>query len=141
MAKATTAPKAAPKASAAPGTEDKKAGKKAKVQRKEYPGLFDADGAPQKLTAVPTDFDSKLHKPLKRTDFADESMYLEMKADEFAAKADKLRKEAQTIRELGSSADRKNAKKLIAMQEKMAELMESLKAQGIDPEAILSKNA
>ena len=60
MAKTTTSKTAAPKAapSAAPGTKDEAAGKKTKVTRIAYPGLVDADGEPQKLAAVPTDFDS-----------------------------------------------------------------------------------
>lgn len=142
MAKATapaSAPKTAPK-SAAPGTVDKAAGKKEKVKKAIYPGLLDAEGAPQKLKEIPTDFDAKLHKPLKKTDFEGEWTYLEMKAVELESKAKKLRSEAETIKSLGSSADRSKAKKLLAMQERMAELMQSLRDQGIDPDAILSQN-
>lgn len=138
MAK-TTAPAAAPKASAAPGTKDEKAGKKAQVKKVVYPGLIDKDGAPTKLEAIPTDFDPKTHKPLKRTDFKDEGLFLEMRAADLEARAAKLRKEASTIRELGSAADRAKAKKLLLMQERMQELMASLREQGIDPDAILAK--
>ena len=143
MAKTTTSKTAAPKAapSAAPGTKDEAAGKKTKVTRIAYPGLVDADGEPQKLAAVPTDFDSSKHKPLKRTDFADEGLFLEMKAEQLELKAAKYRKEAVTIRELGSTEDRRKAKKLLQMQERMSELMQSLRDQGIDPDKILGTNA
>lgn len=138
MAKAT-APKSAPK-SAAPGTVDNKAGKKVKVKKVPHPALLDADGAPVKLTEIPADHDPKIHLPLKKSNFENEWTYLEMKAVAHEESAAKLRKEAETIKSLGSSADRARAKKLLAMQERMSELMESLRSQGLDPDAILAAN-
>lgn len=137
--KTATAPKTAP-TSAAPGTVDKKAGKKDKIKKVKHPSLFDAEGAPIKLTAVPEDHDPRLHLPLKKNDFENEWTFLEMKALAAEQTAAKLRKEAETIKSLGSSADRARAKKLLAMQERMSELMESLRAQGLDPDAILAAN-
>lgn len=122
--------------SAAPGTEDKKA-KKEKVTKVDYPGLKNAEGESVLLTEVPADHDSKLHKPLKKANFENEATYLRMKADEFEAKAVALRKEADVSEKMGSKSERAKAKKLVQMQERMAELKKQLEASGVDVEALM----
>jgi hypothetical protein len=117
------------KTSAAPGTKDEKAAKVKKVAFTPIP-----DGG---FKEMPAAFDPKLHTPLKRKDFADESLWFEMKATEHEAKAAAYKKQAADYRKLGSVADRAKAKRLIQMQSKMAELTEQLKSQGVDVDEIL----
>ena len=149
MAKVNPRTKSGPKtnpASAKPGTQDQ-TGKKEKVKRTEYPGLIGPEDPETKkptrlkLTQVPEDFDSKLHKPLRKGDFEKEYTYLLMKADELEAKAKKLRDEAALSDKLGSSADRAKAKKLVKMQERMAELQKQLEDAGIDVESLLDEES
>lgn len=141
-AKVTAAPKTL---SAKPGTKDQSAkgkGKKEKVVRVDYPGLFgeDTGDGPErlKLTAIPEDYNSKIHKPLKRSDFVDESVFLISKAERLEKLAAKLRKEAETVKSLGTTAQRQSAKKLLKMQESMATLMASLAEQGVDVQSLLA---
>ncbi len=123
--------------SAKPGTKDTTAKKIEKVM---YPGLKpDDDGkATVKVKGVPEDFNSKKHKPLKRRDFECESTWFELKAVELDKRAADYRKMAADIKKLGSVADRAKAKKLLAMQRKMAELQAQLKEQGIDVDELLA---
>jgi hypothetical protein len=90
----------------------------------------------QQLETVPTDFNKKVHAPLKRKDFAEEWMWFEWKANELTKDAEKYRKEAETIKKLGSKADRAKARRLLQMQKKMAELEAQLKEKGYDIEEI-----
>lgn len=123
---------AAENPSAKPGARDPKAKKekKQKVERVEYP-------VPEgKLERVPEDFDPKKHKPLKRKDFKDEAVFLEIRADQMEAAAKRLREEAKAVR-AGGGKDKGKAKKLIAMQKRMAELQAQLTADGVDVEALM----
>lgn len=150
---------AAPTApSAKPGTKDVKAAKPEKKQRVFYPGLEAGpvmeDGKPKlnkkgkpiiraskKLAAVPADFDIKLHKPLTRDSFEDESLYFELKAQYFDKKAAELRSQAADVKALGSVKDRGAAKKLLTLQKRMAELTAELEGKGVDLTAIKAKIA
>lgn len=145
-AKGQTMAKSAPTApeapSAKPGTTDE-AGKKGKKAKKEktprvaYPGLKGADEKPVRLTAWPTDFDPKTHKPLKRDNFENEAVWYDHMADEYEARAKDYREQAELSRKLGNQSDRQKAKKLAKMQNQMAKLQEELKSQGIDVAALL----
>lgn len=143
MAKVTPRKKASrpatTKTSAKPGTKDASAGDTKKAVKVLHPALEPNDeGKPtKKLTEVPSDFDPKLHKPLKKGDFENEAVFMRMKADELEAKAKKLREDAEVVEKLGNKADRAKAKKLRAMQEKMTDLRKQLEEQGIDVDELL----
>jgi hypothetical protein len=96
----------------------------------------DANG---KLTAWPDDFKSTLHKALKGKDFADECVYLNAKADKFEKLAKKFRADAEESKRLGGIKGNVKAKKLVALQKRMADLKASLAAEGIDVAELLSK--
>ena len=127
--------------SAAPGIEAPKAKKekKPKVKRIEYVPPTDApfvkDG---KLTALPTDFDAKKYKPLRAKQFADEGLYFDLKAAHYEDLAKKARADAETARKTGNLKDKVKAKKLLAMQKRMAELSASLAGEGVDVAALLA---
>jgi len=124
------APVTRPAKSAKPGTEDG-AAQKEKVERIDY--VVPEGG----LTEVPADFDPKKHKPLKRKDFKDESVFLLSRAAELEKKAAWYRTEAENVKKLGSVKDRVKAKRLLAMQKRMQELQASLAAEGVDVAALL----
>lgn len=107
-----------------------------------YPGLFTTgeDGVEDvKLTEIPNDWDAKLHQNFKGSDFIDETVFLEWKAQQYDVKAVDLRKQIDAIRSLGSVADRKNARRLMALTSRIAELQSQLEANGTDVGALLAK--
>lgn len=118
--------------SAAPGTEAPEAEKPPKLEKSVYPI---PEGGLEKM---PDDFDPKLHKPIKRTDFKDETVWFELKAVEHDKKAVSYRAQAKMYSKLGSIKDRAKAKRLIQMQGRIAELKDELEKQGIDVDAILN---
>jgi len=132
-----TAPAAQP-ASAKPGT-DAPAAKKEKPKRIMHPALnCDEDGKPTTpVDAVPEDFDSKVHMPLRRKDFSAEHLYFEMKAAECDRKAAEYRAAAEESKKMGSSKDRARIKRLKKMQAQMAALEAQLEAEGIDVSDII----
>src|SRR4051812_38955543 len=80
--------------SAKPGTQEPKAKreKKPKVERIDYP-------VPEgKLLELPADYDPKKHKPLRRKDFKDEALYLDIAAERAEKHAKRLREEALAVR-------------------------------------------
>ena len=79
---------------------------------------------------IPEGFDKAKHHPLKKSDFAEEVFFLDYKANEAEAKAAAYRKDAATLRKLGSAADQKTAKKLMGMQQRMADLARELAQDG-----------
>lgn len=127
----------APTPSTEPGTPDAK-GKKAKkakgekVKREKFPGIPE-DG----LTEWPAEFDPKKHKPLRRQDFKDETVWLEHKADQLEKSAARMRDEAKTLRSLGDTGERGKARKLLKVSKELATLTEALKAKGVDVDALL----
>ena len=135
----TVVPKRQSKPSAKPGTKAEAVTKK-KAERKPYPGLTDDKGEPIKLTAVPTDFDSKKHKPLKRSDFKTEDIFLDMKADAAEAMAKKLRAEAEDVRNGGGSKKtRAKVKRLKLIQERVAKMEKELRDADVDIDGVLAE--
>lgn len=132
-------------ASAKPGTEDQK-GKKEKVQKIDHPSLIgekdpkSGQHLRKRIAEFPKDFDPKVHKPLKKSDFENESVWLLHKADELEAKAKDLREEAKMADKLGSAKQRAQAKQLVKMQKRAAELMASLKSAGIDVDKLMEED-
>jgi hypothetical protein len=86
----------------------------------------------KKLEALPTDFDRRKHKPLKRTDFADESLWLDWQAQALEDRAKSLRQQADDLRKMGDPANRQRIKQLRSLQKRAATLTQELKADGID---------
>lgn len=139
---------------------------KAKKTRAEFPiktaKTIDAEGNivnavddKGKLTAVPitipgespddkpkfAGFDSSKHKPLKKTDFASEDVFLDFralinreKADKLIEQADSFTEKANKIRKFGDTKTRKKATKLEKMRKQMAELEKELVSEGFDLE-------
>ena len=125
----------APKNSAAPGSADNKAEKQSKVS---YPGLFNEAGEDIKLTTIPTDWDHKLHQPLTRKSFEDESLWFTMRAVDCEKRAKFYRDAAEDHKKLGNVKDRAKAKKLVQMQKRFDELKAQLASQGVDVDSLLS---
>lgn len=97
-----------------------------------------------KLQAVPANWKPKEHKPLKRSDFADEATFIEFrailaeqKAERMATAARKLRQQAERIRQFGDEGTRKKANKLLKAREQMAALEKELAEAGIDVSALV----
>lgn len=134
----------------APVRDENQGEKPEKVERIPYlmdeelfpiPEGFDGDweGGP-KLTSPeqPANFDRYKHKTLSKSDFASEIVYLEFRARDYEARAAKLRAEIETVKKLGNAADRAKAKKLMSMQQRMAELAKELSEDGtVDLASIL----
>lgn len=139
--------------------EKKDGEKKARKGRVEldYSKAVDADGnsivnEDGKLTALPLTvgegdnvvfegWNPKKHKPLRKSDFAEEYMYMffrahvaQIRADQQAEKAKKLRKQAEQIQQFGDPKTRKKAKKLARMREQLAALEAELAGEGISLE-------
>jgi hypothetical protein len=114
--------------------------KREDVKRVPYPGLnADAEGkTTTKLKEYPTDFDSRKHVQLRPPDFENEAPLYEHRAKELRARADKYDKAAVLARTMGSVEERKNAKKLIALQEKMQMIREELIKGGHDPDKMFA---
>jgi len=134
------------KPSAAPGTTDPAGQKPEKVVRVLYPGLYsdtekDDKGRPKqisKLDSVPADFNPKIHLPLQRRDFKDESVYFQLRADIAKKSAERFQKLADDAKKLGGMKERVKAKKLLQMQKRMADLIAELKAGGTNVDELLA---
>jgi hypothetical protein len=135
-------PVAPPANSAAPGTTKPPKEKKVKVKKIDHPSLITlvegGDPIVNKIEKRPADFDPKVHNNLKAKNFVNESFFLEDQAAQLDIKAKDLRAKAEKLRSLGSTASSAKAKTLIKMQERMAELMASLKSDGVDIEALMN---
>jgi len=88
-------------------------------------------------------FDIRLHKPLKKDQFADLATYLlhqayvaRAKAERFLAMAEDKEKKAARIQKFGDEATRKKAMKVARMREQLAELEAQLKADGVEVDDI-----
>lgn len=86
---------------------------------------------------TPEGFDPKVHKSLKKKDFAADHLFFLFRADELDSKAAAFRKQAVEAEKLGSSKDRGRMKRLVKLQDKVAELKQQLEAQGVDVEELL----
>lgn len=96
----------------------------------ENEGTVDSDGL---LLAVPTTYNSRKNKPLKKEAFASEATYIryqatvaEQRSDFYAAKAVELASKAMRIEKFGSEAARKTANKLAKAKAQMAKLRATL---------------
>jgi len=87
--------------------------------------------------AMPEGFNWKQHKSLKKRDYTADHLFYEFRALECDHKAILFRAQAEESQKLGSAKDRGRAKRLIKLQEKMAELKSQLTAQGVDVEELL----
>ena len=126
--------------------EARKAERKAqKAARPRYPesieareaGDVNADG---KLTRAPSAFDAKKHKTVKKSDFANESIFMSFRADAveergkaLLARADEMRDAAREMARFGSDpAKAAAAKKLAKLKAQQAELEALLAEEGVD---------
>jgi hypothetical protein len=118
-----------------PGKADK-ADKPARVKKSkpEFPGLEDG----KLKVAVPSGWEWGKFKPLKRSAFEAEYLHLEHKAAELQAKAQTLLEKAEESKKMGAGKERGKAKRLIKLQERMAELRETLEKEGVDVNALLA---
>lgn len=116
--------------SAKPGVKEVGAQKPEKAKRIKYPHT-------DPLSAVPADFNPKIHLPLGRKDFVDEGCWFLVKADYFDKMAAKMRHMADESKKLGNIKERAKAKRLIKMTERLAELRKELEAQGINVDDVL----
>lgn len=145
MAEATAAPKA-PK-STKPGEKGGDPAvkeKKVPVKKVFHPALnVDEKGkATTRLKEIPADFDSKVHKPIRRQDLENEAPLLDQMAARHEEAARKLRAEAEAARTLGSAADRAKMKRLQRMREQMAKLEGELASiPGVDIEKLRAQSA
>jgi hypothetical protein len=114
--------------------------KSEKVARVAYPGIqVGPDGkGTVKLKEWPADFDHRKHQPLARSDFENEAPWLIARAERLEKMAAKCRKDADLATKFGNKEQRQMAKKLQHMNEKVAEMMKDLQAQGLDPAMFLS---
>jgi hypothetical protein len=124
-----------PDRSTRPGTEDDAGAKPDKI---DYPGLRDANGEVILLNQWPADFDPKLHKSLKRTDFKAQDVWHLKKIEELEHRIKRHREEAEDFRRYGDPEERKKAKRLKAVKHQMDELIEQLKASGVNVEELLA---
>jgi hypothetical protein len=104
--------------------------------------ILNADGL---MTSVPGDFDYRKNKPLKKTAFASEDVYIdyqglvaEQKAAFFTELAKERRDRADHLRKFGDADTRRKAKKLERATKQALLLQKELEAQGIDVSEILA---
>lgn len=103
--------------------------------RKPYP-LRAADE--RTLAGTPASYDWDAHPAIARKFFEVDWQHLLHRADEMDHKAAKMRARAEQLKSLGSAKSRAQARRLTAARDKMAELTEQLKRDGIDVDAILA---
>lgn len=92
-----------------------------------------------KLTSVPSNFDPKNHKPLKKAIFVDEATYLDYRAWDEARKADRFLKKsarmtarAERLRKFGDDKMRKKADRAARMREQLKTLEAEMTEAGVD---------
>lgn len=107
-----------------------------------YPGLkVDAEKNPTvrlKSAELPGDYDEEKHLPLRRRDFEDEATFLDYRANRLEAEVQKIRKEADYIRQFGTGERQKQVKKLEKMTNALAQMEKDFAGQGIDFAKILA---
>lgn len=112
--------------------------KKARPRQPRVPfegGKRNEDG---KLTEVPDEWNAVKHKPLKTSDFVDETMWYELKARQYEKKAQWFRTAATADRAAGKAKDKSKAKQLVKLQRQLSELKAALAAAGEDVEGLLA---
>lgn len=126
---------------AAPEKESKS--KKEKVAKTQFiktpeaKSVLNKDGLISSVSGIK--WDRKVHKGLRKTDFADQAVYMEWQASQLdlraasiTAQATKLRKEAELARTVGTPEQRKKVAKLLKMKEAQAALRAELAKDGVD---------
>lgn len=110
------------------------AAKKVKVEKKLHPALEpNAEGKPtKKLKEWPADFDSKVHKQLKRSNFEDETPLLEQRIKAHEKSIDELKKEIADIK-IGGGKSKAKVSKLRKMIDRFAEIKAEM-ANELTPE-------
>lgn len=106
--------------------------KKAKVARKVHPLVGSKDAKVYPFPSIPTDFDFKTMKILKKKDFADGAIFFEFKAREMEHKAGLFREKAKEEAVTGGGKAKQAKKRFVKMVDKMAELKKQLEDQGVD---------
>jgi hypothetical protein len=96
------------------------------------------EGDAKTMVATPEGYKHSEMKRLKKDDFEKASGFKLYQAEEHEFVASKLRDEANTLRASGDGKGGGKATRLIKMMSKADEIMEELKAQGIDVEALLA---
>ena len=99
---------------------------KAKKPKKEKVARVAYDGPKIEQPNTPADYDASKHKPLKKTNFAAEHVFMQWKANEMVRHADKIRKDASELEALGGGAAGGKAKKMLQFFQKMQELAKTL---------------
>lgn len=132
-------PKQTPNApAAAPAKGDTKPGAKGSPKAKKEKRVKVPYAVPEGgLESYPEDFDPKKHKPLKRTDFKNELVYLEKRREKLAKSLASLDTEIETVKKLGPGKERQKAKKLLKVQREFDELKKTLAEQGVDVASLL----
>lgn len=107
---------------------------------KEHDGAVDGEGL---LTIAPSAYHYRTNKPLKKEQFASESIYIKyqsliatQKAEFFAQKASELTGKAERLEKFGSEVARKAAGKLARAKAQMATLRQQLIDTGMAAEEI-----
>lgn len=127
-------------ASAKPGTKDPKAEKPAKPAKPAkipHPFIGSEDANIYPLKEVPADFDRDKHLPLKKSDFADETMWYDIRIADMEARLERLKQDRDEAKALGNVKDRAAAKRLAGMGRKIAEIQSKLEGEGVDTGEIL----
>lgn len=114
--------------------EDKEARK-----RVVHPLVDSEDENVYPFAEAPADFDPKKHQPLKKRDFVTEVAFYDYKIAAVERQLAKLKSERETIATTGGKSALRDANKLSRMIEKQAEIIASLRAAGLDVDALLKQ--
>lgn len=122
-----------------PGSKDEKAKKESK--RKQHPLVGSKDDNVYPFAEMPDDFDFVKMKSLNKKDFESDHQFFIYKAADADYRAEDYRERAEEAKTLGSSKERAKAKRLVKMQEKIAELRAQLEEDGVNVDALLENAA
>lgn len=117
---------------------EKKKKKKEKKERPQHPLIKQAAAKGEKLKELPGDFDFEQHEPLKKSTFDADWKFFDYKAREFRHRADVFDARAAEAKKHGTKKDRNAISRLKKMQDKMSELMDKLREDGVDVDAVLA---
>lgn len=96
-----------------------------------------------KLLRVGSDYNEKIHKAPKRSQFADETVFMEWKAaileetaSKLANRATKLREHAETLRQIGNPEQRKTAQKVLKQRDALMRFVEQARKEGMSDDQL-----
>lgn len=112
---------------------------KPRVAKKRQPHP-DVARAKDPLEREPETFDFEKNAPIKRKQFASDAFYFEYVARTYDWRAGKLRERAEASRTLGSGKEKQKRKRLMKLQDKLAELKAELEKDGVDVDALLASH-